>query len=143
MREDRRVMFSWVKSHSSVTSSQQSRWLNHKQSGNKFSSSYRSSPYMDSTSMRRQGVEGREQWGAECTKVIDLRRRNRTKRCCNCSRSAQSINQPYTIGSTNLTTKKLKLVWRINLINVTVGLMILVMWQTNSKCWKFQNSNVS
>lgn len=56
----------------------------------------------------------------------------------NCSSSAQSLNQPYTIGSTNLTSKKKKLVWRIDLIkNVTVGLMMLVMWQTKLQMQQF------
>lgn len=90
------------------------------------------------TWIQRQGAKGREQWGAECTKVIDLWRRNGTKRCCNCSSSAQSLNQPYTIGSTNLTSKKKKLVWRIYLIkNATVGLMMSVMWQTKLQMQQF------
>lgn len=136
-RQDRRFMLPWVKSHSYVTSSQQERWASHKQSENELSSSLLHIVRRH-TWIQRQGAQGREQWRAECTKVIDLRRRNGTKRCCNCSSSAQSLNQPYMIGSTNLTSKKKKLVWRIDLIkNVTDGLMMSVMWQTKLQMQKF------
>lgn len=82
LRQDRRFMLPWVKSHSYVTSSQQERWASHKQSENELSSSLLHI-IRRHTWTQRQGAKGREQWGAECTKVIDLRRRNGTKRCCN------------------------------------------------------------